>query len=103
MSSTQVKDNDAYNLVLMCSSEREDGSFLASAWDEYRIVSHRCPPREDAKEFLTQQLMVDSFRINSKYVNAASADKERYISKEIFVFLITARLLLLIEILGSIM
>ena len=78
-SSFEGDDNSSYNLLLMCSSEREDGSFLASAWDEYRILSHRCPSHEEAAEFLTTQLIFNPATDHSRYVYAASADKERYV------------------------
>ena len=61
----------------MCSSEREGGSFLASAWNEYRIVSHRCPSRQQIAEFLKEQLFWDPRLNQSHYVHAASADIER--------------------------
>ena len=61
----------------MCSSEREDGSFLASAWDEYRIVSHRCPSTEEASKFLKKQLVCDPRFSQSDYVHAGCADAER--------------------------
>jgi len=67
----QGRDNDIFNLLLMCSSERADVSFLASACDEYRVVSHGCPTCEEAKEVLTEQL-----RDRSNSVSAASADKD---------------------------
>ena len=75
--SVEDAENDTFNLLLMCSSEREDGSFLASAWDEFRIVPHRCPSTEEASKFLKEQLMCDPRFNQSDYVHAGCADEER--------------------------
>ena len=79
MFSVQDGELNNFNLLLMCSSEKEDGSFLAAAWDEYRIVSHRCPSLEETAEFLKEKLQCDLRFNQPEYIHAGCADKERYL------------------------
>ena len=66
-----------YNLLLMCASEKEDGSYLASAWDEYRIVAHRCPSQEETRKFLFSQFKYVSATSGRDSPYAAAADEDR--------------------------
>ena len=61
----------------MCSSEKEDVSFLASALDNYRIMSHPCPPASATKDFLTSQCKIDPATAARGVEHAAKADLEK--------------------------
>ena len=66
-----------YNLVVICSSEREDTSYLASALDNYRIVSPPSPLAYIIQEFLRGQFTPDRSRqTSSVFQLAADADIE---------------------------
>ena len=73
---TSIPDSTAaYNLVVICTSEHEDTSYLASALINYKVVSPPPPSQQTLRLFLQDQFTISrNKRTLQHFQNASEAD-----------------------------